>query len=214
MYLPSLISDLTDNLNLCDARLFKSIIEGVTKIIIFMIYIILVGFIPDMKRVFQYHGAEHKSIFCHESGDELTPENVKKHSRFHPRCGTSFLFVMMFLSIFISVLYIDLPRLPRVCIKLCVLPLIVGLGYEFIKFSGTHNNIIIRILSAPGLWVQRLTTKEPDLKQIEVAIASLKAALPDIYPAENSEQEADESTVNDESANKESNEAESETNEK
>lgn len=185
MYLPALISDFTDRF--CDAQLFKSAVEGVTKILIFILYIILVGFIPDMKRVFQYHGAEHKSIFCHESGDELTPENVKKHSRFHPRCGTSFLFVMMFLSIFISVIYIGLPRLPRVLIKLLMLPLIVGIGYEFIKFAGTHDNAIMRILSAPGLWVQRLTTKEPDLKQIEVAIASLKASLPDIYPESTNE---------------------------
>ncbi len=180
MYLPSLISDFTDRFY--DAQLFKSVVEGVTKILIFILYIVLCGLIPDMKRVFQYHGAEHKSIFCFESGDELTPENVKKHSRFHPRCGTSFLFVMMFISIFISVLYIDLPRAIRVCVKLAILPLIVGIGYEFIKFAGTHNNIVIRALSAPGLWVQRLTTKEPDLKQIEVAIASLKASLPDIYP--------------------------------
>lgn len=177
MYLPAVISDFTDNL--CDAQLFKSAVEGVTKIIIFIIYLILVSFIPDMKRVFQYHGAEHKSIFCYEAGLELTGENVKKQSRFHPRCGTSFLFVMMFLSIFISVIYIDLPRLPRVCIKLIMLPLIVGLGYEFIKFAGTRNNIFVKILSAPGLWVQRLTTKEPDLSQIEVAIASLKAVVPE-----------------------------------
>ncbi len=187
MYLPAVISDFTDRIY--DAQLFKSAVEGITKILIFILYIVLVGLIPDMKRVFQYHGAEHKSIFCHEAGIELTPENVKLQSRFHPRCGTSFLFVMMFLSIFISVIYIDLPRLPRVCIKLVILPLIVGIGYEFIKFAGTHNNIFVRALSAPGLWVQRLTTKEPDLKQIEVAISSLKAALPDIYPSyESSEQ--------------------------
>lgn len=184
MYLPSVISDLTDHL--CNAQLFKSAVEGVTKILIFILYIVLCGLIPDMKRVFQYHGAEHKSIFCHESGEELTPENVKKQSRFHPRCGTSFLFVMMFLSIFISVIYIDLPRPLRVCIKLLILPLIVGIGYEFIKFAGTHNSFFVRMLSAPGLWVQRLTTKEPDLSQIEVAIASLKASLPDIYSTEDS----------------------------
>ena len=195
MYLPAVISDFTDSF--CDAQLFKSAVEGVTKILIFIFYIIFVGFIPDMKRVFQYHGAEHKSIFCHESGEELTPENVKKHSRFHPRCGTSFLFVMMFLSIFISVIYIGLPRLPRVCIKLVMLPLIVGIGYEFIKFSGTHDNAFVRILSAPGLWVQRLTTKEPDLKQIEVAIASLKAALPDIYPEDNIDSENSHDTNSD-----------------
>ncbi len=182
MYLPALVSDFTDKIY--SNIYFKSVVEGVIKILIFILYIFLCGLIPDMKRVFQYHGAEHKSIFCHESGIELTPENVQKQKRFHPRCGTSFLFVMMFLGIIISVFYIDLPRLPRVLVKMLVLPLIVGIGFEFIKFAGTHNNIIIRALSAPGLWVQRLTTKEPDISQIEVAIASLKASLPDIYPPE------------------------------
>ncbi len=182
MYLPALVSDLIDKIYY--NMYLKSVIEGVMKIVIFIGYIALVGLIPDMKRTFQYHGAEHKSIFCHESGQELTPENVKKQSRFHPRCGTSFLFVMMFLGILISVFYIDLPRLPRVAVKLCTLPLIVGVGFEFIKFAGTHDNFLIRALSAPGLWVQRLTTKEPDLQQIEVAISSLKASLPDIYPSE------------------------------
>jgi len=180
MYLPALVSDLVDKIY--SNIYLKSVIEGIMKILIFILYIYLCGLIPDMKRVFQYHGAEHKSIFCHEAGIELTPENVKKQRRFHPRCGTSFLFVMMFLGIIVSVFYIELPRLPRVLVKLLVLPIIVGLGFEFIKFAGTHNNIFIRALSAPGLWVQRLTTKEPDLEQIEVAIASLKAALPDIYP--------------------------------
>lgn len=182
MYLPALVSDLIDKIyyNIY----LKSVIEGVLKIAVFTAYIALVGLIPDMKRVFQYHGAEHKSIFCHESGLELTPENVKKQSRFHPRCGTSFLFVMMFIGIIISVFYINLPRLPRVAVKLLILPLIVGIGFEFIKFAGTHDNLLVRILSAPGLWIQRLTTKEPDLEQIEVAISSLKAALPDFYPAE------------------------------
>ena len=183
MYLPALVSDLVDKIyyNIY----LKSVIEGVLKIAIFTAYIALVGLIPDMKRVFQYHGAEHKSIFCHEAGLELTPENVKKQIRFHPRCGTSFLFVMMFIGIIISVFYIDLPRLPRVAVKLLILPLIVGIGFEFIKFAGTHDNLFVRILSAPGLWIQRLTTKEPDLDQIEVAISSLKAALPDFYPPEN-----------------------------
>ena len=101
---------------------------------------------------------------------------------------------MMFIGIFVSMFYITLPRLPRVLVKILFLPLIVGIGYEFIRFAGKHDNIITRILSAPGLWVQRLTTKEPDAKQIEVAIASLKAALPDIYPAENNEIPSEENT--------------------
>ncbi len=195
-YLPGVVSDFTDKIYL--NIYFKSIVEGVMKIFIFILYIFLCGLIPDMKRVFQYHGAEHKTIFCHEAGIELTPENVQMQKRFHPRCGTSFLFVMMFISIIVSVFYIDLPILPRVIVGLLVLPLIVGVGFEFIKFAGTHNNIIIRALSAPGLWVQRLTTKEPDLSQIEVAIASLKASLPDIYPDEQTENDkAEDSTEHD-----------------
>lgn len=197
IYLPAIVSDLVDKLYY--NMYLKSIVEGVMKIFIFILYIYLCGLIPDMKRVFQYHGAEHKSIFCHEAGIELTPENVQKQKRFHPRCGTSFLFVMMFIGIIISVFYIELPRLPRVLVKLLILPLIVGVGFEFIKFAGTHDNAFIRALSAPGLWVQRLTTKEPDLEQIEVAIASLKAALPDIYPEETSSN----TTANDEQDNTE-----------
>ena len=180
--LPSLITDFVKNFT--DIRILLSIVDGCSKIVIFIAYIALVSLIPDMRRTFEYHGAEHKSIFCHEAGLELTPENVKKQSRFHPRCGTSFLFVMMFLSILVSVLYVDFHIAVRIPIKFLVLPLIVGLGYEFIRYAGRHDNAFIRILSAPGLWVQRLTTKEPDIQQIEVAIASLKAALPGIYPAE------------------------------
>jgi Predicted metal-dependent enzyme len=181
LYLPSLISDLTIG-KTADIKILKSLVEGVTKMAIFIAYVGLVGLIPDMKRTFQYHGAEHKSIFCHESEVELTPKNVKKFSRFHPRCGTSFLVVMMVIGILVSVFYINFPRPLRVATKLITLPLIVALGYEFIRYAGKHNNLLVRILSAPGLWVQRLTTKEPDEKQIEVAIRSLKAALPDIYP--------------------------------
>ena len=180
--LPAMISDFAARFT--DVRILKSVVDGVSKILIFVAYIALVSLIPDMRRVFQYHGAEHKSIFCHEAGLPLTPENVKKQKRFHPRCGTSFLFVMMFIGILVSVLYIDVNIYIRIPIKICVLPLIVGVGYEFIRYAGRHDNLFVRALSAPGLWIQRLTTKEPDLSQIEVAIASLKAALPDIYPSE------------------------------
>ncbi|MBO4950094.1 MAG: DUF1385 domain-containing protein [Clostridia bacterium] len=182
IYLPAQIAEFIKNVT--ESRLLLSITEGVVKILIFVLYIYLCALIPDMKRVFQYHGAEHKSIFCHEAGLELTPENVKKQSRFHPRCGTSFLFVMMFLGIITSALIIHLPVIARVPLKILFLPVVVGVGFEFIKFAGTHNNIFVRIVSAPGLWIQRLTTKEPDTAQIEVAIRSLKAALPDIYPEE------------------------------
>lgn len=185
--LPAMISDFVDNF--IGITIVKSIVDGVSKILIFIAYIALVSLIPDMRRVFEYHGAEHKSIFCHEAGLELTPENVKKQSRFHPRCGTSFLFVMMFIGILVSVLYVDVNIYARIPIKLLFLPLIIGLGYEFIRFAGRHDNVFVKILSAPGLWVQKLTTKEPDLKQIEVAIASLKAALPEIYPEHTQEKQ-------------------------
>ena len=180
--LPALITDFVSRFT--DIRIIKSLVDGVSKIIIFVTYIYFCSLIPDMRRVFEYHGAEHKSIFCHEAGLELTTENVMKQKRFHPRCGTSFMFVMMFIGIIVSVLYVDVNIYLRIPIKICMLPLIVGLGYEFIRFAGKHDNCFVRILSAPGLWIQRLTTKEPDENQIEVAIASLKAALPDIYPPE------------------------------
>ncbi len=192
--LPALITDFVKNFT--DVKILLSTVDGCSKILIFIIYIALVSLIPDMRRTFEYHGAEHKSIFCHEAGLELTPENVMKQKRFHPRCGTSFLFVMMFLSILISVLYVDLPIAARVPVKLLVLPLIVGLGYEFIRFAGRHDNLFVKIVSAPGLWIQRLTTKEPNVKQVEVAIASLKAALPDIY-LKDVKDEAEEAVDND-----------------
>lgn len=187
--LPAMISDFVARFT--DIRIIKSAVDGLSKILIFIVYIASVSLIPDMRRVFQYHGAEHKSIFCHEAGLELTPENVKSQKRFHPRCGTSFLFVLMIIGILVSVLYIDIDIYWRIPIKICFLPLIVGIGYEFIRYAGKHNNPLVRILSAPGLWIQRLTTKEPDLSQIEVAIASLKAALPDIYPTESGTTQAE-----------------------
>lgn len=179
MYFPALISDLFDNIYY--HPVLKSAIEGIIKLVIFILYIYLVGLIPDMRKVFEYHGAEHKSIFCYENGLELNIENVKKQSRFHPRCGTSFMFVMIFIGIVSSIFYITLPRLLRVLVKILLLPIVVGIGYEFIKFSGTKNNVITKILTVPGLLVQRLTTKEPSEEQIQVAIASLKASLPEEF---------------------------------
>ena len=138
----------------------------------------------DIKRVFMYHGAEHKSIFCLEHGLELTVENVKKQKRFHPRCGTSFMFVMILLSILISsALVLIFPTLATVnralwiAVKLLILPLVMGLGYEFIRYAGKHDNLLVKILAAPGLWMQRITTKEPTDDIIEVGIAALKAVV-------------------------------------
>lgn len=146
----------------------------------------LVSRMKDIHRVFMYHGAEHKTIFCYEHGLPLTVENVRKQSRFHPRCGTSFMFVMIILSILLSsALVLIFPGLQNVnravwiLVKLLVLPLVMGIGYEFIKYAGKHDNLLVKILSAPGLWMQRITTQEPTDDIIDVGIASLKAVITD-----------------------------------
>ena len=163
-----------------------AVIEGLIKMAIFVGYLAAVSLMPDIKRTFMYHGAEHKSIACFEAGEELTPENAKKHTRFHPRCGTSFMFFMILLGIFAGLIIKTLiPGLPTglyTVIRLLILPLLMGVGYEFIRFAGKHPSFITRALSAPGLWMQRITTKEPDEGMLEVAITSLKCALRDEYP--------------------------------
>lgn len=165
----------------------RSIIEGVVKMGLFILYIALMGLLPDMRRTFEYHGSEHKSIACYESGMELTPENAAKCTRFHPRCGTSFIFVVLIISIIVFSFIPWDDFWARIGLQLLLLPWVVGLGFEFIMYAGRHQNLLTKILSAPGLWVQRLTTKEPSLDQLEVAIASLKAALPDEFPPEKNE---------------------------
>ena len=191
MFLPGAVSDLFDMLSKSISGLpmlptVKAIIEGAAKICIFVLYLWLVSFVPDIKRTFMYHGAEHKSIACFEAGEELTPENAMRHKRFHPRCGTSFMFVMILLGIFVGMLLNNLfpymPRLALTGIRLLILPLVVGIGYEFIMYAGKHPSALTRALSAPGLWVQRITTKEPDESMLEVAIVSIKCALRDDYP--------------------------------
>lgn len=186
MYLPSLVFKGLDMLIPKDLRYFKGLIEGIIKIAIFIAYIALVSFEKDIKRVFMYHGAEHKTIFCYESGDELTVENVRKFKRFHPRCGTSFMFLMIVVGIVIgTVLTFVLPEFIVaknylwVPIKVLLVPLTCGIGYELIKLCGKHDNTLTRVIAAPGLWVQRLTTKEPDDSMIEIAIAAVKEVIPD-----------------------------------
>ena len=194
MYLPTLVVDLFDKYIVTGAASFAAdgiyklervhpLFEGIIRMIIFICYILFAGMQKDIKRTFMYHGSEHKSIFCFEAGQELTVENVKKFKRFHPRCGTSFIFLIIIISILISsLLAVAVPnvgsnRILWVFIKLMISPLVIGLGYEFIKYAGKHDNIVTRIISAPGLWMQRLTTKEPTDDMIEVAIAALKASL-------------------------------------
>ena len=168
--------------------LIKSVIEGVFKIVILVGYMAAVSFMKDIKRTFMYHGAEHKAIFCYEQGLPLTVENVRIQKRFHPRCGTSFLILMLLVGIFISffidpLFYYIFGYIPmtiiRVLIKLLLLPIIVGVGYELIKLAGRHDNAFTRIISAPGVWLQHITTKEPDDGMIECAIAALEKVIPD-----------------------------------
>ena len=168
--------------SLADIVIIQSIFEGVIKIALFLTYIVLVSKLEDMKRVFMYHGAEHKTIFCYENDEELTVENVRKQSRFHPRCGTSFLVVTLLLSIFVGLFVPPAPfgiTFLRPVFKILLVPIMVGLGYEIIRFCGRHDNTFTKILATPGLWAQRITTKEPDDKMIEVAIQAMEAVIPD-----------------------------------
>ena len=183
MFLPSLAAKGLQAWTSGAVTPILSLIEGILKIGIFVGYIALVSLLPDIKRTFQYHGAEHKSIAAFESGGDLTPENARNYTRFHPRCGTSFMFVMILLGIIVGFFIpSSLPALARSGIKLLLLPIVVGVGFEFIMYAGKHDNLLVRFLSAPGLWMQRLTTKEPDEKQLEVAITALKFALIDEFP--------------------------------
>ena len=162
-------------------QVFRSVFEGILKIAIFVLYVSLISLLPDIRRTFEYHGAEHKSIFCYEAGEELTVENIKKQKRLHPRCGTSFMIVMMLLGILIGMLIPTMNVFLRTGIRLLILPLIVGIGYEILMYAGKHDNALIRFLTKPGIWMQLITTKEPDDRQIEVAIAALRSALPNEY---------------------------------
>ena len=167
--------------NESSTRLLQSAFEGILKIALFLCYMLLVSRMNDMKRVFMYHGAEHKTIFCYENEEELTVENVRKQTRFHPRCGTSFLVVTLIVSVFIGLFIPTFPELPilRPLLRLLLVPIMVGLGYEFIKLCGKYDNRITRVLATPGLWAQRITTREPDDDMIECAITAMKAVIPD-----------------------------------
>ncbi len=190
--LPMIIGSFFDGV--IKSNLLRHLIEGAIRIIIFVAYILLVSRIGEMKRVFSYHGAEHKTIRCYEAGLPLTVENVRQQTRMHPRCGTSFLLVVMILSILLfsvasSVLLAIVPDLEiilgpvlykvvMILFKLLLLPLVVAVSYEINRVIGRHNNAFTRILTAPGMWFQNFTTNEPDDSMIEVGIASLQAVLP------------------------------------
>ena len=170
--------------NFADTKTFYNVTEAIIKMAIFLTYMALVSRMSEIKRVFEYHGAEHKTIACYEAGDELTTENAKKHTRFHPRCGTNFLLFTMVISI---IVFACLPKfesnfagiLLRVLTRLLLMPVVSGLSYEVIKLAGRTQNKCVKVLTKPGLWLQRLTTREPDERQLEVAIASMKAVIPE-----------------------------------
>ena len=168
------------------SKLLRSAIEQLLKLTIFVGYVFAVSFMKDIKRVFMYHGAEHKTIFAYENGLELTVENVRTQSRLHPRCGTSFMILMILISVIVStVVQMIFPNVYSirwlwVVAKVLMIPLICGLGFEVLKICGKYDNIVTRIISAPGMWLQRITTKEPEDDMIEIAIAALKACEPEV----------------------------------
>jgi uncharacterized protein YqhQ len=172
---PTLIVGKTDGFIHWGA--FRTLAEGIIKIAIFIAYLALIARMKDIQRVYEYHGAEHKTIYCYEHGDELTPENARKYTRFHPRCGTSFLLIVLIVSIIVFSFVTWKTLWLRIVLKIVLLPLVVGISYEIIKFAGRHDNSFMRFILAPGLWLQRLTTREPDDSQLEVAIMSIKAVL-------------------------------------
>ena len=161
-------------------RYFRSVFEGVLRVVLLVGYMALMCLMKDIRRTFMFHGAEHKTIFCYEAGLELTVENVRKQKRFHPRCGTSFLILMMLISILVGFFIPpSLPTLARVGVKILLVPLIMGLGYELIKICGRHDNFFTRAVALPGVWLQHITVLEPDDGMIECAIVAMKEVIPE-----------------------------------
>ena len=160
------------------SQIIRSLIEGVVKIVLFVAYMWVISLMKDIRRQYGYHGAEHKTIACHEAELPLTVENVRPQTRFHKRCGTSFIFIVLIVSIFVMCFVPFSEVWQRVLASLALLPVVVGVSYEFIRYAGTHDNMLTRILSAPGLAMQRITTREPDDSMIEIAIAALTPCIP------------------------------------
>ena len=178
MFLPAYVSKFLGGLNE-NISPYKAVIEGFIKIAVFVLYLFAVSRLKDIRRTFEYHGAEHKTIFCYEANLPLTVENVRRQKRFHPRCGTSFILISLIISILIFMFVTWDVLWVRVALKLALTPIVVGAAYEIIRLAGKFDNWVTRAVSAPGLCLQRLTTKEPDDAQIEVAVASLKLVTGD-----------------------------------
>lgn len=177
MFIPTLIVGFIPGLK--ESFYWRTLVEGAVKIVIFFLYLILCSKLPDMKRLFAYHGAEHKTIFCYEKRLPLTVENVRPQSRLHPRCGTSFIFVVLIISIFTGSFIHVSGTLARTGLKLLILPVIVGISYEINRWVGRHDNVLSAVLSWPGKQMQRITTNEPDDEMIECAIRALTLVIPD-----------------------------------
>ncbi|MDE7365121.1 MAG: DUF1385 domain-containing protein [Ruminococcus sp.] len=178
VFLPKFAVGLIPNID--DMGILRSVLEGIVKIAIFVLYMLIVSLMKDIKRQYMYHGAEHKTIACHEAELPLTVENVRKQTRFHKRCGTSFIFIVLIIGIFVMC-FVPKGLLwwQRSLISLITLPLVVSISYECIRLAGTHDNLFTKILSAPGLLMQRITTREPDDSMIEIAITALKVCIPE-----------------------------------
>lgn len=173
--LPYYLSRLLSKVIVSDTAL--AVLEGVIRVVIFVGYIVLISCMKDIRRVFMYHGAEHKCINCIETGHELTVENVRRSSREHKRCGTSFLFFVIFISVILFIFIRVEDPFARIAVRILLIPVIASISYEIIRLAGRSNNIFVRILSAPGMWLQHLTTREPDDSMIEVGIAAVEAVF-------------------------------------
>jgi len=174
--LPTFAANIFKRFNIINGTIGLNIVEGIIRVAIFLIYVYLIGKMEDINRVFQYHGAEHKSIFCYENDAELTPENAKNFGRLHPRCGTNFMFLVMIVSIILFSLTGWKSIWQRILYRVILLPIVSGVTYEMIKWMGKSDSVLSRTLAYPGLMLQKLTTREPDLEQLEVAIKALKKA--------------------------------------
>ncbi|MDN5331321.1 MAG: hypothetical protein PWP45_546 [Tepidanaerobacteraceae bacterium] len=156
---------------------FLNLIEGLVRILVFLLYLISISSMKDIRRFFEYHGAEHKAVNCYESGEELTIENAKKYTTLHPRCGTSFLLVVMVVSILLFSTLGWPGIVARIAFRVLLFPMVAGISYEFIRLAGKSNSLLVRFLNVPGMWLQKLTTREPNDSQLEVALEALKCVL-------------------------------------
>ena len=176
IFLPTLLAGFFESI---ESSIVRNLIEGLMRVTLFLIFVIVTSKQSDIKRTYMYHGAEHKTIYCYEKGLPLTVENVRKQSCHHPRCGTSFMFVVMFVSILVFSLFSWSNPIVRVLMRLALLPVVVGISYEFNRFVGRHDNWFINMLRAPGMFLQNFTTVEPDDSMIEVAIAAIEGVIPE-----------------------------------